>query len=135
MKKINVKEKFFLWKTYNKFIRLFGTYMDKPYQYIIFMPKVVRVNELKDILKDFIEKYEIKRIAFATCSKLKKDEFKILPEVTMFELGKCECEEIKKMYQLFPMCNNFMFITKHGINGRIIPENMSEFELAELMLK
>ncbi len=135
MKNINVKEKFFLWKTYNKFIRVFGTYINKPYQYIVIMPEVVCINELERILKCFIEKYEIKRMAFATCSKLKKEEFMGMPEITIVELTKGECDEIKKVYQLFPVCNNFMFISKNGINGRIIPEDISEFELAEIMLK
>ena len=126
-------KKIYLWKALRQFIKTFGEYINVPYVYIIILPEYNYnyIEALNTYIENFIKKNEIRKIILGILNvyELKEE----IDEICIYELSKRDCDAFVQLYELFPLCNNIMFISKH-IRGRIVPDDLSEKELVKIML-
>ena len=127
-------KKIYLWKALRQFIKTFGEYINVPYVYIIILPEYNYnyIEALNTYIENFIKKNEIRKIILGILNvyELKEE----IDEICIYELSKRDCDAFVQLYELFPLCNNIMFISKH-IRGRIVPDDLSEKELVKIMLE
>lgn len=129
---MKIKERVYLQRYLQRFHRMFCSFINKPYTYIFIIPKFDEYAEAFEMyIEKFIRKYEIQEIILATNEKADIQVFDEIISVQYISME--ECRAFLKLYELFPVCNNIMFIADE-IKGRILPKDLTKSELVRLML-
>ena len=123
-------------KTEVSFKKKFKHYIYKSNRYILFIddfnPRYEA--ELCLLINQFLHRNKIIKVAICIKSNTTFTFCCDDIEIKLFFLQEDYFNKIKTLYVLYPICDNFKFLTM-DLSGRFIPEDMSFLDLAKLELK